>query len=335
VLLVFALDACRRKTNEAAPSPDMGVPSDPVTVARGEYLVKAVAACGECHTPRTPDGKLDMSKWLAGVSDRFDLEPDDDAHGSVGAPNLTPSGLSSWSDAEIRRAIVDGLDDVDQPLTPVMPYYVFHNMDPKDVDAIIAYLRSLPAVDGDIPARQALSVPIVAPARPVPESAIPHTTLKQSDPQYAHAEHGRYLAALVGLCMDCHTPWRIDADQPLALDRLFAGGRGFSKKDWTVDEPNAPPIVVSYNVTPDDSGIAGWTPDAVATLLKKGTDDQGQRTCRPMPAGPDGAHAGLTDVDALDIGMYLTTIPKLAGSDVPRCPVPKPELDAAADAPSE
>jgi mono/diheme cytochrome c family protein len=336
VLALCAMGACRRRTNDAAPPPpDAGVPNDPATIARGEYLVRAVAACGECHTPRTADGKLDPTKWLGGVSDRFDLEPDDDAHGAVSAPNLTPAALSSWSDDEIRRAIVDGLDDVDQPLAAVMPYYVFHNMDPKDVDAIIAYLRTVPRVDSDIPGSQPLSVPILAPAQPVPDSAIPHTTLKKSDPNYAHAEHGRYLAGQVGLCMDCHSPWRTSAAQPLALDRLFSGGRGFSKRDWTITDPNAPPIVFSYNITPDDSGIGGWTPDAVATLLKKGTDDQGQRICRPMPAGPDGAHGALTDADALDIGVYLTTIPKIVAGDVPQCPMPPNDADAAADAPAE
>jgi mono/diheme cytochrome c family protein len=334
-LVVCALGACRKKTNDATAGPDAGVPSDPATVARGEYLVKAVAGCGECHTPRGADGKLDTTRWLAGVPDRFDLEPDDDARGAIGASNLTPSALASWSDDEVRRAIVDGVDDVDQPLAPVMPYYVFHNMDPKDVDAIVAYLRTIPAVDSDVRARQPLSVPIVKPADPVPDSAIPHTTLKKSDPTYARAEHGRYLAAQVGLCMDCHTAWRIDADQPLALDRLFAGGRPFSKKDWAVTEANAPPIIFSYNITPDESGIAGWTPDTVATLLKKGTDEGGQRICRPMPAGPDGAHGALTDDDALDIGLYLTTIAKIASGDLPQCPVPPPDTDAAADAPSD
>jgi mono/diheme cytochrome c family protein len=339
--LVGAVVACRFKKNDntAAPGPDASVPNDPATVSRGEYLVKAVAGCGECHTPRTPDGKLDQTKWLAGVPDRFDLEPDDDTRGGIGAPNLTPSasGLADWSDDEIRRAIVDGMDDVDAPLAPVMPYYVFHNMDPKDVDAIIAYLRTVPAVDNFVRGRQPLAAPLTAPADPVPDSAIPHTTLKKNDPNFARAEHGRYLAAQVGLCMDCHTPWRTYASSPLALDRLFAGGRGFSKKDWSVTQANAPPIVFSYNITPDDSGIAGWTPDMVVTLLKKGTDDQGAAICRPMPAGPDGAHGALTDSDAQDIGFYITTLAPIASGDIPLCPVeePPPDQDAAADAASD
>jgi mono/diheme cytochrome c family protein len=333
LVAVLVLGACRRNaTKETAPAPDASVPSDPDTVKRGEYVVRAVAGCGECHTPRTADGRLDMTKWLAGVDDRFDLAPDDDTLGAVGAPNLTPSpsGLASWSDDEIRRAIVDGVDDADQPLASVMPYYVFHNMDPKDVDAVIAYLRTVPAVDHAVPARQPLGVPLSAPAQAVPDSAIPHTTLKKDDPNFAHAEHGRYLAAQVGLCMDCHTPWRMGAPQPLATDRLFAGGRGFSKKDWTVRDPNAPPIVFSYNITPDDSGIGGWTPSAVATLLKQGTDDEGKPICRPMPAGPDGAHGSLTEADALDIGFYLTTLAPIASGDIPQCPVPPP--DAPPDA---
>jgi mono/diheme cytochrome c family protein len=329
-----AIFACRRRsTSEGAP--DASVPNDPETIQRGEYLVRAVAGCGECHTPRGADGKLDEQRWLGGVPDRFDLEPDDPLRGSVSAPNLTSSksGLASWSDDEIRRAIVDGLDDVDEALVPVMPYYVFHNMDAKDVDSIIAYLRTVKPVDQEVPDRQPSSFVPSRPAEPVPASAIPKTTLKKNDPNYARADHGRYLAAQVGLCMDCHSAWRLGAAQPLVLDRLFAGGRGFSKRDWAITEPAAPPIVFSYNITPDVSGIEGWTPELVAILLKKGTDDEGQRICRPMPAGPNGAHGALTDADAIDIGWYITTLPPVASGDIPQCPVeaPPPPEDAGAD----
>ncbi len=316
-LAVLAL-ACGFRHTRSIAEDDAGQPADPV---RGEYLVKAVAGCGECHTPRSRDGKLDMSKWLAGVENRFDLEPDDPAHGAISAPNLTPhdSGLGGWRRAEIRRAILDGIDDHDRPLHPVMPSYVFHNLEPADADAIVAYLLTIPAIDHQVSERQPLSIPLMRAATPVPEARIPRTTLKAKDLNYKRAEHGRYLAAQVGFCMDCHTAWRVDADEPLALDRLFAGGRAFSAAEWVVTDPETPPIVFSYNVTPHGSGIKGWTPEQIATALKKGLDDEDKPLCRPMPSGSNGAHGQLTDADALDIGWYLTTIPPIEGGEIPEC----------------
>lgn len=329
--VLAAASACRRTSSDAT---DAGAATITGDVARGEYLVKAVAACGECHTPRRADGTLDTTMWLAGVPDRFDVEPDDDARGSISTPNLTPhaNGLGTWTDADVRSAIVDGIDHFGAPLYPLMPSYVFHNLAPADADAIVAYLRSIPAIDHAIPARQPLSNPPAAPAEPIADSAIPHSKLKSSDPNRARAEHGRYLAAEAGICMDCHTAWRLGASQPLALDRLFAGGRGFSAKEWVVTDKGATPIVFSYNITPDESGIKGWTPQQVVDLLKTEKDDQHQPVCRPMPGGPDGSHGGLTDDDALDIGWYLTTIPAIDSGDIPQCPqFPDVGADGGAD----
>jgi cytochrome c553 len=295
--------------------------TSPATFGRGEYLARNVAGCGECHTPRDENGNLDMSRWLAGVPGRFDLAPYDDSAGLVAAPNLTPhaTGLGAWSDDEILRAMRDGVRIDGAPLAPVMPYYVFHNMTDDDARAIVAYLRSVAPVENAVPARQPLPVPLTAPAAPIPESAIPHTTLATTDGLYARAEHGRYLAGQVGFCMDCHSPWRYDASPPLDTSMLFAGTRPFSSREWSVPPP-APPVVYSYNVTPHESGIKGWTEATVAQAITAGVDDQGAPLCRPMPSGPFGSLGGITADDALDIGVYLTTLPPKDSGTIPACP---------------
>lgn len=288
-------------------------------VIRGEYLVRSVAGCGECHTPRDASGATDQSRWLAGVANRFDLVPDDDTMGGISAPNLTPAGLSSWSDADILQAMIDGVSRDGSPLFPVMPYYAYHNMTSADAQAIVAYLRALPAVGGTTPARQPLPVALTAPAPAIPESVIPHTMAPTGSSEYQAAERGRYLAGEVGFCLDCHTPWRLGESQPLDLTRVFGGGRPFSSRDWVIPAP-APSVVWSYDVTPDPTGIAGWTADDVAHVLVEGKTPGGSELCRPMPAGPVGALGGLTEQDAHDIGVYLTTIPGVPGGVVPTCP---------------
>jgi mono/diheme cytochrome c family protein len=324
-LVVVALAACD-DAGSALPAVDAGSSSssslvDPAVLERGEYLVRGVAGCGECHTPRDAQGNLDQSQWLAGVPYRFDLVPDDDTTGGISAQNLTPFGLSTWSDAAIKAAFLDGVDETGAPLFPLMPYYAYHNMTDADATAIVTYLRAVPSIASVIPDRQPLPVPLDGPAPSIPESAIPDTTLKPSDPSYASAERGRYLAGEIGFCLDCHTPWRLGITPPLDLTRVFAGNRAFSAKEWVVPAP-APAVVYSYNVTPDPSGIGAWPPDWVVLAIQTGSTPGSPLLCRPMPSGPTGGLGGMLAQDAMDIGVYLTTIPPLpGGDDVPQCPV--------------
>lgn len=47
-------------------------------------------------------------------------------------------------DAEIKRAITEGISRDGRALLPFMPYWLYKKMEPSDLDAIVAYLRSLP-----------------------------------------------------------------------------------------------------------------------------------------------------------------------------------------------
>ena len=313
VVLACAPPGCGGSGPSSAPA---GV--DAATLSRGEYLVRYVAACGECHTPRDEDGNLDQSHWLAGVADRFDLTPDDDTTGSVSTANLTPANLAGHPDDAILAAFLDGVGLDGSPLFPLMPYYAYHNMTAADAKAVVAYLRTVPSIASDIPPRQPLPVPLTSPAPPIAEGAIPHTTLASSDPHYASAERGRYLAGEIGFCLDCHTPWRLGITPPLDLSRVFTGGRPFSAKDWGIPSPS-PAVVYSTNVTPDPTGIAGWTAQRIVEVLADGASAHGGSVCRPMPAGPFGSFGGMLPDDASDIGVYLTTLAPVAGEDAPAC----------------
>src|SRR5262249_52904242 len=73
-------------------------------VERGRYLVEVLAACGNCHTPKGPQGDL-PGKHLAGG---FRLDED---FGTWVTPNITSdpeTGIGKWTDDEIIRAIREG-----------------------------------------------------------------------------------------------------------------------------------------------------------------------------------------------------------------------------------
>lgn len=272
------------------------------TVERGKYLVDHVLVCGVCHTPNGPDGKPDMTKYLAG-SRSYDFTDKTGTVVTVNAENLTthnPEGLATWSDEQIRTAITVGIDDEHISLYPIMPYPEYSMLTRSDVDSIIQYLRTVPPNDNVVPA----DYPYFdqdPPAPKVDESKVPHTTLPPSDPNFAAAERGRYLAAVA--CLNCHTP-QLSEDVP-DLTKAFAGGKKYTFV-------RGAPEHTSTNITPDATGLAGWSIDDIVAAIKQDVEKGTGRTlCSTHPGGA-GNYAGMTDGDARDIATYIHTLPPVA-----------------------
>lgn len=102
----------------------------------------------ECHTPRRPEGGLDITRLLAGGW-RFK-----GPWGTSYAANLTPdreTGIGAWTDAQIVAGLY-GVSASGRPLLPPMPWpYYAGRIAEGDLKAIIAYLRSLPPVRNVVP----------------------------------------------------------------------------------------------------------------------------------------------------------------------------------------
>jgi len=139
LVLLFGIAACSSQKAETttAAAPAM------TQLQRGEYIA-TLAGCGDCHTPGTLYGAPDFSRKLAG-SELGWAGP----WGITYASNITPdmeTGIGSWTDAEIERALRSGVKRDGSPLGPPMPWPSFAPLTPEDMAALIAYLRSLPAV---------------------------------------------------------------------------------------------------------------------------------------------------------------------------------------------
>ena len=66
------------------------------------------------------------------------------------ARNITSSktkGIGAWSDDDIKRAITTGVSKDGSKLKPPMGYQYYATLTPDDLDAIVAYLRTVPALD--------------------------------------------------------------------------------------------------------------------------------------------------------------------------------------------
>jgi mono/diheme cytochrome c family protein len=115
-------------------------------VAYGGYLGGPVGHCMECHTPFKGPGQLDLSKLGAGGREFQVFGP---PGGNVVSRNITPDpehGIGKWSDADIEHTIRTGIRPDGTKLVRTMAFDWYAKIAPQDLDAIVAYLRSLKPV---------------------------------------------------------------------------------------------------------------------------------------------------------------------------------------------
>jgi mono/diheme cytochrome c family protein len=249
-------------------------------VARGEYLVETIMGCGNCHTPMGPAG-FEHDRALAGR-----LTEDSAAFTAV-APNITPAGrVADWSDAALARAIREGIRPDGSLIGPPMPFAAYRAISDDDLTAVVAYLRTVPAVEND-PGNSVYNIPL-PPAYGPPVGAV-------SAPAPGVTEaYGAYLAAL-GHCMECHSPMT-----PNGPD----WGAGFARGGFEFHGPWG--LSVSSNLTNHADGLADYADAEIAAMITRGERPDGTAMLPPMPY-PFLAKMTQDDIDALV--LYLRAIP--------------------------
>lgn len=272
-------------------------PADVATLAsRGEYIVRNVSVCGQCHAA---DPKRDVDGPLSGGREFRDWRV-----GTARAANLTPdsaTGLGTWSDAEVVRSLRNGQRKDGRLLAPIMPYEWLHLMSDTDALAVTKYLKSLPPVRNEVKQSPSiwfnLAKIFLGPKPTIPVSAPPRA---------ATADFGGYLAQHVGLCADCHTP-RTGVRSAPDKSRLFVG-----MNDPPKGFPSNPP-----NLTPDpDTGIGTWSEEDFVRTIRTGVNPSGRNL---HPFMPWRQIQRMTDDDLRAIYRYLRALPPVR-NNVPRRP---------------
>ncbi len=266
---------------------------------RGRYLVESILGCGNCHTPKSPTGEPVMERNLAGGLS-FTIPPF-----SGTASNITPdreTGIGSWSDAEIKRALVEGVRPnhgrlANTPLGAVMTAAFFKALLPRDLDAIVAYLRSVKPVRSETPT-PVYRMPVHHDKYPDAEAGFSESLM--ADP----VKRGAYLVT-IGHCMECHSPREKAISD---YQRLGAGGRVFNAglvqgfpKDW----PGARAANITSHPT---AGLGRWTDEQIKRAITQGISRDGRKLQPPMGFA---WYARITEADLSAIVAYLRTVPPI------------------------
>ena len=232
----------------AVPVPTVEHSTDSAVIARGQHLAESVAGCAgaDCHGAHLSGGNT------------VDAGP----IGSFKAPNITPGGVAaSYSDGELARLIQHGIKKDGTSVT-FMPVQDFSWLPDDDVRAIISYVRSVPPATGS-PA----SVKLGPLARLLDRhDLVVIDVARRIDHEHkaaapAPAPTARYGAFLARQCYGCH-------------GEHLSGG----------PIPGAPPSMpVPLNLTPDKTGLAGWTYDDFVKVLATGTRKDGRKLDSMMP----------------------------------------------------
>lgn len=252
------------------PVPSLSRSSDPAVLARGKHLAESVGACAtaDCHGTDLGGGKtLDMGPL-----------------GTLAGPNLSNGLLTAYSDGELARLIQYGVKR-DGRSVRLMPVQDFNWLPQADLVAMISYLRSIPAVDRPNGKTEVKPLAKILDRRnEIIFDVARRTSVAKLDTAPAPsptADYGRFLARL---CMGCH-------------GEGLGGGR----------IPGAPPsLPIPSNITPHETGLAGWTYDDFLTLLNTGRRKNGLAL---NPFMPYEAWAKFDDVEKKALWAYLQTVP--------------------------
>lgn len=281
-------------------APTLTVSKTPERIARGSYLANSVASCMDCHSTR------DWTKYSGPLvpgtigkgGEKFDRKfgfP-----GEYYSRNITPAGISRYTDGELFRVITTGVTKEGRAMFPVMPYTHYAKMDTEDIYSIIAYLRTLTPIDNSVP-ESVSDFPMNIIINTIPKKATPEKLPNTNNP----IAYGAYLVNAAG-CNECHTK---ENKGQIIKELEFAGGRVFKMPDGSE--------IQSSNITPDKkTGIGEWTKEMFVNRFRAYADSG--YVPHTVAAGevntimPWTMYGTMTPADLSAIYAYLQSVPPIS-----------------------
>lgn len=257
-------------------------------VERGEYLFRAAGGCS-CHTDLARGGA-----FLAGG------RPLKTPFGTFYTPNITPdrdTGIGGWSAADFARAMRHGIAPDGSHYFPSFPYTAFTNITDADLEAMKAYLDTVP------PVRRTNTPHDVAPPFGWRFIVGPWKWLYFERGPYAPDagrsetwNRGAYLATALGHCGECHTP------------RTLLGG--LDRDMWFAGVKDGPEGELVPNITPHgETGIGRWSAGDIATLLETGLKPDFDDVQGLMEEAVGNGFKYLARDDRMAIAEYVLSLP--------------------------
>lgn len=244
------------------PEPSVRAETTPEALERGRHLATTLGGCTECHADNLAGRVMENNALVR-----------------LAAPNITPAGVvSAYTDRDWYRAILHGVTPRGQNLL-VMPSRELRTFSDADVLAMIAYVKSVPAVQSNVPETHVSllgqAVLGLAGEEMWAANKIKHDEPRggRSTPAGATVAHGEYL---IGVCKGCH-------------GQNLRGGIKMG--------PDAPP---SADISP--GSMASWTRPQLEQLLRQGKRRDGSDV---NPAMPWRAMSAVTDEELTAMWLAL------------------------------
>jgi mono/diheme cytochrome c family protein len=269
-----------------------GVSNAAGDAARGK-LVFAAGDCAACHASPGQADRFQLGGGLALAS----------PYGTFRAPNISMDpvdGIGRWTTKDLANALLRGVSPDGRHYYPVFPYPSFTHMRPEDVQDLMAYLRTLPAVRGRTPDHELN--PVFGIRRFVGFWKLLYFKPGPILVDTRHDEtwnRGRYLSEALAHCAECHSSR--DLFGGIKPETRYAGGK----------DPGGTGFYP--NITP--ARIGDWSEQQVAEMLHTGNTPNHGRVGSSM-ADVVSNTAMLPDSDREAIAVYLKSLP-------PR-PTPRP-----------
>lgn len=253
-------------------------------VQRGKYISLA-GDCMSCHS--APGGK----PYAGGNALKS-------PYGIIYGPNITQdvkTGIGSWSKEDFERALRQGRSKDGSYIYPAMPYDAYTKMTAADMDALWAYMRTIPAVN-NVPPKNTLPFPLTVRSGLAVWQAVYFKPglFVPNNAKGADWNRGAYLVTALAHCSDCHTPRNI-AQGP-ETQHLMAGAmiEGWYAPDISSD---------------GDSKLKKWNVDQLSKFLKSGNLPGNSTVVGPMSEAVHDSLRFLKDSDLKAIAIYLKDQP--------------------------